>query len=217
MSFTAGTKVLVASGAAVAISQLKPGEKVLATNTKTAKTQAETVTAVLVHHDTDLYDLKIRSGHTISVIDTTSNHLFWVPGAGGHGGRWVKAGALRCGSHLRSPNGVGAVALGGWVPRQHDGWMWDLTIQDDHDFYIDTTVAPVLVHNCGGLIGRARGAYTEAKRLANVSRAWFNNRALANSLGGVPPEPNATVGDLLDMVPGNPQRADKLAAGLGAV
>jgi hypothetical protein len=31
--------------------------------------------------------------------------------------------------------------------------MWDLTIpgNDDHDFYIDTTAAEVLVHNCGGL------------------------------------------------------------------
>ena len=61
-SFTAGTKVLLASGAAVAISHLKPGEKVLATNTKTGKTSAETVTAVLVHHDTDLYDLTVRTG-----------------------------------------------------------------------------------------------------------------------------------------------------------
>lgn len=27
--------------------------------------------------------------------------------------------------------------------------MWDLTIPGDHDFYIDTVAAPVLVHNCG--------------------------------------------------------------------
>ena len=52
-SFTAGTRVLLATGAAIPISQLKPGDKVLATNTKTGKTQAEPVTAVLVHHDTD--------------------------------------------------------------------------------------------------------------------------------------------------------------------
>lgn len=45
-------------------------------------------------------------------------------------------------------------------------------------------------------------------------RAWLNNRALANSLGGVPPGPNATVGDLLGMVPGNPQREVKLTAGV---
>jgi hypothetical protein len=51
MSFTASAKVLLASGAAIPISQLKTGMRVLATNTKTGKTQAETVTAVLVHQD----------------------------------------------------------------------------------------------------------------------------------------------------------------------
>jgi hypothetical protein len=27
--------------------------------------------------------------------------------------------------------------------------MWDLTIPGDHDFYIATTAADILVHNCG--------------------------------------------------------------------
>lgn len=50
----------------------------------------------------------------------------------------------------------------GATPKDHDGWMWDLTIRDDHDFYVlpaggsdDTTyivdqhgVTPVLAHNC---------------------------------------------------------------------
>ena len=37
----------------MAISMLKPGDKVLATNTRTGKTQAEPVAAVLVHYDKD--------------------------------------------------------------------------------------------------------------------------------------------------------------------
>lgn len=116
-SFTAGTKVLLASGVAIPISQLKPGDKVLATNAKTGKTQAEAVTAVLVHHDTDLYDLKVKAGTRTAAIDTTSSHLFWVPGAGGHSGSWFKAGALRHGTRLRIPSGGDtATVLGGWVP-----------------------------------------------------------------------------------------------------
>jgi RHS repeat-associated protein len=149
-SFTAGTKVLLASGAAVPISQLKPGDKVLATSTRTGKTQPEAVAAVLVHHDTDLYDLTVQAGRRTALIDTTSNHLFWVPGTGGHGGRWAKAGTLKYGAHLRTPSGSDiATILGGWVPRQRDGWMWDLTVpgNNDHDFYINTTAAAVLVHN----------------------------------------------------------------------
>jgi hypothetical protein len=116
----------------------------------TGKTQPEAVAAVLVHHDSDLYDLRIRAGTKTSVIDTTSSHLFFVPGTGGRGGRWVKAGALKYGTHLRTPDGSDTVTVAdGWVPSQRDGWMWDLTIpgNNDHDFYIDTIVGDVLVHN----------------------------------------------------------------------
>ncbi|HCU93519.1 MAG TPA: hypothetical protein DHU96_12635, partial [Actinobacteria bacterium] len=150
-SFTAGTKILLASGIAVPIASLKVSDKVLATNIRTGKTRAEPVAAVLVHHDTDRYDLKIRDHGKTSVIGTTSSHLFWVSGTGGHRGGWVKAGALRYGTHLRTPSGSdGATALGGWIPEQRDGWMWDITVPGggDHDFYIDVIHTAVLVHNC---------------------------------------------------------------------
>jgi hypothetical protein len=61
-----------------------------------------------------------------------------------------KAGALKYGTHLRTPSGSDtAVVTGGWVPRQRDGSMWDLTVpgNNDHDFYIDTATANLLVHN----------------------------------------------------------------------
>ena len=168
-SFTADTKVVLASGKAVPISSLKVGDKVLATDTKTGKTQPEAVTAVLVHHDTDLYDLKVKANGLTAVIDTTSSHLFWVPGTGGHSGKWTKAGALKYGTHLRTPSGGTATVAGGYTPRNTAGWMWDLTVpgNNDHDFYIVTTpisgmsepqpyhrivgTTAVLVHNCGDL------------------------------------------------------------------
>jgi hypothetical protein len=117
----------------------------------------------MVHHDIDLYDLKIQIGAQTAVIDTTSGHLFWDVTA--H--RWVKAGALRYGAHLRTPAGGTATVLGGRAPQDRLGWMWDLTIPGDHDFYIvpasavglkpdrsrvtyDVVTEPtaVLVHNC---------------------------------------------------------------------
>ena len=47
-------------------------------------------------------------------------------------------------------------ADGGTTPKQHDGWMWEVTVQDDHDFYVEpaavlppSSVGPAaLVHNC---------------------------------------------------------------------
>jgi len=139
--------VLLADGKKQRISTLKRGEKVLATDTRTGKNHAEAVTAVLVHHDRDLYDLKVRAAGRAAVIDTTSSHLFWDQTSR----RWVKAGALKYGTHLRTPSGSTATVLGGHTPRDTTGWMWDLTITPSHDFYIETVVGAILVHNvtCG--------------------------------------------------------------------
>jgi hypothetical protein len=97
---------------------------VLATDTRTEKNRTETITAVLVHDDHDLYDLKVRAGGRTAVIGTTRNHLFWDPDSQ----RWIKAAALKYGTHLRTPAGGTATALGGRAPADTTGWMWDLTI-----------------------------------------------------------------------------------------
>jgi hypothetical protein len=145
MSFAAATGVLLAAGKTAAISKLHKGDEVIATNTKTGKTTAQTVAAVLVHHDTNRYDLRVQTAQGTAVVQTTSSHLFWD--ADSH--RWIKAAALRYGTHLRTPGSGTATALSGWTPRDSSGWMWDLTIPGDHDFYIQAGTANVLVHNCG--------------------------------------------------------------------
>jgi RHS repeat-associated protein len=146
MSFSVNTNVLLASGAAIPISKVKVGDRVLATNVKTGKTQAEPVAAVLVHHDTDLYDLTVRTAHGTSVIETTSSHLFWDPASR----RWVEAVSLGLGEPLKTPSGTIAYADGGTTPASQDGWMWDLAVPSggDHDFYIKAAETAVLAHNC---------------------------------------------------------------------
>jgi hypothetical protein len=158
-SFTAGTKVLLASGLAVPIASLKPGEKVLATNVKTGKTQAEPITAVLVHHDTNLYNLTIKTSHGTAIIRTTSSHLFYDLTQ--H--TWVKARALHRGDSLQAPVSTTTTVVGGSDARHASGWMWDLSVPGggDHDFYVQTVNAAVLVHNCG---------YTPAGRATDFSR-----------------------------------------------
>ena len=83
------------------ISDLKAGNKVLADDTKTGKDQPEAVTAVMIHHDTDLYDLTVKTGHGTEVIHTTSNHLFWVP----YLDKWITANKLSKNEHLKTPDG----------------------------------------------------------------------------------------------------------------
>jgi hypothetical protein len=100
------------SGAAVPIASLKPGDKVLATNTKTGKTQAVPLSQVLVHHDTDLYNLTVSAAGRATVVHTTSGHLFWDQTHR----RWVRAAALRPGDRLRASSGRPATVVGGTIP-----------------------------------------------------------------------------------------------------
>jgi hypothetical protein len=62
---------------------------------------------------------------------------------------WVSANKLSKNEHLRASSGATVTVVGGTVPKQHDGWMWDLTVpgNNDHDFYVVVTTASVLVHN----------------------------------------------------------------------
>lgn len=182
-SFTADTKVLLASGAAIAISQLRPGDKVLATSTRTGTTHAETVAAVMVKRDTNLYDLTVKAGTRTAVIHTTANHLFWVPAARGHAGNWVEAGALRHGIHLRTPGGT-ATVVGAWTPVVTVGWMWDLTILPSHDFYIDTVATPVLVHNASCPTGFDYEAASQSGMRADKGAFTRAGREYAKHMGG---------------------------------
>ncbi len=143
MSFAARTKVLTASGKRVAISKLKIGEKVLATDTQNGKTSAERIARVLVHLDNSRYDLVIRDGPRKAVIVTTSNHLFWDQTTR----QWTKAVSLRAGDRLQDMDAGRATVAGGHPAKIRRGWMWDLNIPGDHDFYVAADGLAVLVHN----------------------------------------------------------------------
>jgi hypothetical protein len=184
-----------------------------------AKSQDETIAAVLVHHDTNLYDLTIKAHGRTAVIDTTSNHLFWVPATRGAGGRWAKAAALKYGTHLRTPAGGYATAAGGWTPKAADGWMWDLTITADHDFYIDTVAAAVLVHNCNPDLdslsrsgGRTIGS--QGMRKAGASLAQHAEELGYDDVSGSAANKNAMGQDLLDEILTNPgTRVSQITSG----
>jgi hypothetical protein len=159
-SFTPTTKVLTASGQLTAISDLSAGDRVTATNTKTGRTGAQTVSAVLVNHDTDLYDLKVQTTHGTAVIHTTRSHLFWDASSN----RWVKAAAFRYGARLGTLGTGNVTVLGGDSPAYSTGWMWDLSVPGDQDFYVKAGQSSVLVHNCtsySNLYGGSHGVIAE--------------------------------------------------------
>ena len=120
-SFAAGTLVLLASGKAVPISELKVGDKVPATDTKTGKDQPETVTAVLVHHEyrpvrPHRQNQSRHRGHPHH-----QQPPFWDPYP--HYG-WVPAKQPRTRHAPPDPRRHNRLVARGTVPEVHDGWMW---------------------------------------------------------------------------------------------
>jgi RHS repeat-associated protein len=142
-SFTAATEVRLADGTSIPLDQVRVEDKVLATDPTTGKTQAEPVTALWVNHDTDLLDLTVHTATGNTVVDTTQHHLFYDLTT--H--NWVQAENLHAGARLYTANGQLATVVGAViVPGAAD--MWDLTVANDHDFYVDILTTAVLVHNC---------------------------------------------------------------------
>lgn len=142
-SFTPDTTVVMADGSTKPLDQVKVGDKVEATDTATGKTSAQTVTTVWVNHDSDLMDVTIEAGGKTSVIQATQHYLFWDVTRKA----WVEADQLVAGDQLQTDTGTVATVAGAVVvPGAAD--MWDLTVNNDHDFYVVTSSAYVLVHNC---------------------------------------------------------------------
>ncbi|WP_234790778.1 polymorphic toxin-type HINT domain-containing protein [Mycolicibacterium wolinskyi] len=162
-SFTPDTLVLLADGSSRPIAELGVGDLVWSTDPASGQSGPQTVQAVLVNHDTDLLDLTITNaaGDT-AVINTTSGHPFYSPSRAhnpisglaasttptqAYGPGWIDAQDLRPGDGLYTPNGA-AAQVNTTAPVAGAADMWDLTIETTHTFYITTSAATVLVHNC---------------------------------------------------------------------
>jgi hypothetical protein len=149
-SFDPETPVLLADGTSKPIKNIRVGDKVTATEPTTGHTQAQTVTAIHINHDTDLLDLLVtdKHGHT-TTLHTTQHHPVWDQTR--H--TWTDAAALPTGDQLRSHSATMAkVTAARPVPGEAD--MYNLTIADIHTYYVMAGNTPVLVHNCGDGPGR---------------------------------------------------------------
>lgn len=145
-SFDPATKVLLASGVAVAIADIKLGDKVLATDPHTGQTSEQPVTMLHRNVDLDLTDITVstgpESGQT-TVLHTTQHHPLWDATTGS----WVIAAGLKAGvSTLTAPDGTVQYVT---EVRNFNGSkeMRDLTVAQVHTYYVLANDRPVLVHN----------------------------------------------------------------------
>lgn len=162
MSFTAGTGVLLANGKTARIAALKPGDKVQVRDTEAGKNQPEAITAVEVHHDTDLYNLAVRADGHIQVIHTTASHLFYDPCLD----KFIPAKQLKTGEHLKTPEAE-ALPVANFSEAAHPG------IADNLAEYLSGGGSPIFTRQMGRSLIRAnrRAAQRGAER-PPVGMTW---------------------------------------------
>lgn len=141
-SFDADTRVLMADGTTKPISEVEPGDHVLATDPVTGEHGARQVTHTWVHDDV-LIDLELADGHAIT---TTEDHPFW-----NHTDQqWQTAETLDPGDQLLTPSGPPVKVTGVDPTSAHTGPAHNLTVNGTNTYYVVVDEVPVLVHNQGG-------------------------------------------------------------------
>ncbi|RCH64351.1 sugar-binding protein, partial [Streptomyces sp. SDr-06] len=143
-SFPAPTTVLLASGAAIPIDQVKVGDTVQATDPLTNTTKPDKVTHVEVTlTDKDFTDTTVHTPTGDQTITSTQHHPYWDASRK----QWVDAAELKLGERLRQSDGAVIRVVG--VRSYHRAvTTYNLTVEHIHTYYVLAGATPVLVHNC---------------------------------------------------------------------
>jgi RHS repeat-associated protein len=142
-SFDPDTPVLMADGTTKRIKEVRVGDTVLARDPQTGETAAKKVLAVHRTMDLDLTDVVIRTADgREATIHTTPDHPFWSNTRSA----WLDAAELLPGDQVRSALGqdVRVVAV---RPVLGARYMYDLTVDGIHTFFVVVGGVAVLVHN----------------------------------------------------------------------
>lgn len=149
-SFAAGTRVVMDDGSTTPIEKVAVGDRVLATDPQTGRTEPEPVLATIVGEGVkNLVEITTDndgpSGDATGTIIATDNHPFWVPALA----QWRNATDLSRGQWLRTAAStlVQITTIRRWTQTAK---VHNLSVTDIHTYYVITGNTPVLVHNCGG-------------------------------------------------------------------
>ncbi len=147
-SFVPGTKVLMADGSSKPIEDVRAGDRVVATDPKTGKTEYRIVLQpregegqkVLVKLTIDADG---KQGNATGAVTATDNHPFWAEDVKA----WVSAGDLKAGSWLRTSAGTYVKILSLQRRVVHKQRVYNLTVEGFHTYYVLAGDQAVLVHN----------------------------------------------------------------------
>ncbi|EPH40619.1 polymorphic toxin-type HINT domain-containing protein [Streptomyces aurantiacus] len=168
--FLAGTDVLLADGKTRDIEDIRPGDKVVATDPKTGRTSLRKVTRLIVTDDDRYFNtLSIATDDGIATLTATHEHPFWSPSER----RWIEARNLKPGMTLRTDQGDTVV-----VTKNHEFTRqvrtYNLTVADVHTYYVMAGGTPVLVHNSSGPCGPGFRTASQAGISPNDARRIQN-------------------------------------------
>ncbi|WP_219905402.1 polymorphic toxin-type HINT domain-containing protein [Actinopolyspora mortivallis] len=148
-SFVPGTAVLMADGSHQPIQEVDVGDRVMATDPQTGKTEPKRVVATITGEgEKDLVEVTVdtdgEAGDETGVVIATDEHPFWVDDRG----RWVDAEKLRNGDQLRTSDGelVEVTDTRQWTQTRR---VHNLSIAGIHTYHVRAGQADLLVHNQG--------------------------------------------------------------------
>lgn len=175
-SFLPGTPVLLADGRRVAIERVAVGEKVVATDPYTGRTEARLVEqAITTYDDKHFTRLTVRTAGGPSMVTVTDTHPFWLTDEG----RWSDAGDITRGNTLRSEHGepLPVTAVSRYTERQT---THDLTVRDIHTYYVVAAGSGILVHNNDG---PATAPKVDNQDLQNIINSMYKGVGNPNRVG----------------------------------
>ena len=82
-------------------------------------------------------------------MTSTAEHLYWSLDAGDDQWEWVEAQYLDDGDYLATPDGNVEVANTVTTIGSPE-WVWELSVETDHNFTVHTGTVDVVVHNADG-------------------------------------------------------------------
>ncbi|MEJ3749675.1 polymorphic toxin-type HINT domain-containing protein [Actinomycetes bacterium KLBMP 9797] len=194
-SFTGTTGVLMADGSTKAISEVRVGDKVVATDPTTGKTETREVTRLRSGADqSDLVEVVVDidgiTGEKTGSVVATDEHPFWVEVEN----RWVYAKDLKPGYRFETSDHRSATVV---RTRTWSEYLtvYNLTVDGIHTYYVLAGNAAVLVHNtdpcklAADYIANgwnAKSVLPSGKTIGQVGRdIWGNGKPSADRLAGM--------------------------------
>jgi len=178
-SSTGNTKVLLPGSKTIAISKVKAGQKVLATDPYTGKTAARQVAQVIKHHGVHAMALIALLGG--GLIHATAHHPIYDASTK----TFTYAASLHPGDKLLEPSGS-TIKITSVRDYTADLTAYNLNVTGIHTYYALAGTTPVLVHNS---CGPAPEAAPESPSIASGNYRGRYNAQLARD--GMPRLPDS--------------------------